>query len=154
MSRAVLRQITQLESLSVEELHERWRELFGSKPPKAGRAYLVRRLAYRVQELAYGGLSDITRAKLRDHQEAGTGGVRPLQRRKRRDDQPVVGTRFIREWRGQRFEVTVVVGGFEFEGRRYRSLSAIANAITGAHWNGRVFFGLSARRKCSANRHD
>jgi hypothetical protein len=55
---------------------------------------------------------------------------------------PVVGTRLIRDWNDRRYEVTVTYGGFEFEGRRYRSLSAIAKVITGTHWNGRAFFGL------------
>jgi hypothetical protein len=57
----------------------------------------------------------------------------------------VVGTRLIREYDGQRHEVTVVTGGFEYRGRRYRSLSAIASAVTGTHWNGLAFFGLRTR---------
>jgi hypothetical protein len=55
---------------------------------------------------------------------------------------PVAGTRLVREWNGRTYEVTVVYGGFEYDGRRYRSLTAIATAITGTHWNGRAFFGL------------
>jgi hypothetical protein len=62
--------------------------------------------------------------------------------RKRKVGVPVVGTRLVREWNGRTYEVTVVYGGFEYEGRRYRSLTAIATAITGTHWNGRAFFGL------------
>ena len=147
MSREILRQITELQGLSMADLRARWRELFGSEPPGAGRAYLVRRLAYRIQELAYGGVSDITRARLQDHLGADTGRARPLERRKRQGDEPVVGTRFVREWRGERYEVTVAPGGYELRGRRYRSLSAAAKAITGAHWNGRAFFGLGPRRK-------
>jgi hypothetical protein len=54
----------------------------------------------------------------------------------------LAGTRLVREWNGRRYEVTVVPGGFVFEGRRYRSLTAITKAITGTHWNGRAFFGL------------
>lgn len=147
MSREILRQITELQSLSMADLRARWRELFGSGPPGAGRGYLLRRLAYRIQELAYGGVSDITRARLRDHLGGDTGRTRPLERRKRQGDEPVVGTRFVREWRGERYEVTVVAGGYELRGRLYRSLSAAAKAITGAHWNGRAFFGLGPRRK-------
>jgi hypothetical protein len=55
---------------------------------------------------------------------------------------PVAGTRLVREWNGGRYEVTVVSGGFEYAGRRYRSLTAITKAITGTHWNGPAFFGL------------
>ena len=64
-----------------------------------------------------------------------------------RKDVPMVGTRLVREWDGERYEVTVVQGGFEFAGRRYRSLTAIAKAITGTHWNGPAFFGLRSMRK-------
>jgi hypothetical protein len=60
---------------------------------------------------------------------------------------PVVGTRLVREWRGERHEVTVVPGGFEYLGRLYRSLTAIAKVITGQHWNGRLFFGLRRRNQ-------
>lgn len=148
-SRGVLRQITELETMSRPELQARWRELLGTEPP-AGyrRETLFRRLAYRVQELAFGGLSEATRARLREHLEpadgldADTSEVARLERRRRRDGMPVAGTRLAREWRGRRHEVTVVPGGFEFAGRRYRSLSAVARAITGAHWNGPAFFGL------------
>jgi hypothetical protein len=72
------------------------------------------------------------------------GGLRAGGKPRARQDLPVVGTRLVREWDGQRHEVTVVHGGFEYRGRRYRSLSAIASAITGTHWNGRRFFGLPA----------
>ena len=54
----------------------------------------------------------------------------------------MVGTKLVRDWKEKTYEVTVVHGGFEFEGRRYKSLTAIAEAITGSHWNGRAFFGL------------
>ncbi len=145
MKAALLRQITELETMTLADLRERWRELYGTEPPGYSRTHLAKRLAYRVQELAYGGLSDVARAKLREHVEADTGRVRPLERRKNKDDMPVVGTRLIREWHGERYEVTVVQSGFEFDGRRYRSLTAVAKAITGAHWNGRKFFGLPPR---------
>ena len=58
-----------------------------------------------------------------------------------------IGTRLVREWQGDRYEVTVVKGGFEFEGRKYRSLTAITKVITGTHWNGFLFFGLQKRAK-------
>jgi hypothetical protein len=61
---------------------------------------------------------------------------------KRRVETPVLGTRLVREWHGERHEFTVVEGGFAYRGRRYRALSAIARAITGTQWNGWVFFRL------------
>jgi hypothetical protein len=63
-------------------------------------------------------------------------------RRKPKVTHPTPGTRLVREWNGQRHEVTAVEGGFEYNGRKHRSLSAIAKAITGAHWSGPQFFGL------------
>jgi hypothetical protein len=67
-------------------------------------------------------------------------------RRIRADDKPIAGTRLIREWQGVEHTVTVLNDGYEWQGRPYRSLSAIARAITGTRWNGWIFFGLKNRR--------
>jgi hypothetical protein len=147
MRNGVLAQIAELQELSHAELQERWRALHGAEPPTYNRALLIKRLAYRVQELAYGGLSEFARAELRRHMQAERldaeeAEVARLKRRQRKNGMPVAGTRLIREWQGRRYEVTVVDGGFEYEGRRYRSLTAITKAITGTHWNGPAFFGL------------
>jgi hypothetical protein len=147
MSQNVLRQIADLERMGTSELQDRWRQLIGGEPPRYNREFLVKRLAYRLQELAYGGLRPDTREQMnRLLDDAGyneLGGLRAGGRASRaRSDLPVVGTRLVREWDGERHEVTVVHGGFEFRGRRYRSLTAITKAITGTHWNGRAFFGL------------
>ncbi len=145
---SVARQIADLETLPAAKLEDRWRALFGSDPPACQRRFLVKRLAYRIQELTYGGLSEAARARMDEiAQEAGLDGEASLPGRGRRAAQrkrelPVAGTRLVRMWDGRRHEVTVTAAGFEFEGRPYRSLSAIANIITGGHWNGRVFFGL------------
>jgi hypothetical protein len=145
---SVVRQIAELETLPAAQLEDRWRALFGTDPPTYQRRFLVKRLAYRIQELAYGGLSEATRARMEEiAQEAGFDEEASLPGRGRRAtgrkrDLPVAGTRLVREWNGRRYEVTVTTTGLQFEGRPYRSLSAIANAITNGHWNGRVFFGL------------
>jgi hypothetical protein len=145
---SVVRQIAELETLPAAQLEDRWRALFGTDPPTYQRRFLVKRLAYRIQELAYGGLSEATRARMEEiAQEAGLDEEASLPGRGRRAtgrkrDLPVAGTRLVREWGGRRYEVTVTTTGFEFEGRPYRSLSAIANRITNSHWNGRAFFGL------------
>ena len=147
MSDSTLRQVAQLSKLSFPELQERWRSLFGSEPPAYHRRFLVKRLAYRIQELAYGGLSEATRSQMADIlQDAGLDEQASIPGRgrtqKRPNDLPLAGTRLVRIWNGDRHEVTTIQGGFEYQGRRYRSLSAIAKAITGTHWNGRAFFGL------------
>jgi hypothetical protein len=148
MSQSVVKQIADLGRLSYGDLQERWRQLIGAEPPRYNREFLVKRLAHRLQEFAHGGLSEDGRAQMNQLlDEAGyneLGGLRAGGKPRARQDLPVVGTRLVREWDGQRHEVTVVHGGFEYRGRRYRSLSAIASAITGTHWNGRRFFGLPA----------
>lgn len=146
MNDSAVRQVADLHAMTMEELRGRWRELFGSDPPTYGRAQLIKRLAYRLQELAFGGLSEGTgkrlRALAREHD--GDSGA---PRRRSSQAGPVAGTRLIREWDGRRHEVTVTRNGFEYQGRPYRSLSAIARAITGTPWNGPAFFGLRKRRR-------
>ncbi len=153
MSQTTLKQIAALEKLSYADLQDRWQMLIGTDPPRYSRQLLIKRLAYRLQELAYGGLSAETRDRMDQLlDEAGyneLGTMRPRRRRKGKQDTPVVGTRLVREWEGERHEVTVTAAGFEFEGRPYRSLSAIANTITGGHWNGKAFFGIRAGRSAA-----
>lgn len=145
---SVLKQIADMDNLSHEELCNLWQTLFGKAPGAFNRPYLIKRLAYRIQEIAYGGLSDKARTSMDEILDAHgfdeNGGSLDGRRaeRKRKVGVPVVGTRLVREWNGHAYEVTVVHGGFEYEGRRYRSLTAITQAITGTHWNGRAFFGL------------
>ena len=109
------------------DLKQQWRELFGKEPPPFNRPYLQSRLAYRIQELAYGGLKPETRARLEALGEQLDGGNVVL-RRIRADSRPLAGTRLVREWQGVQHVVTVRADDFEYEGRPYRSLSAIARA--------------------------
>jgi len=147
------RQLSDLAQLSYDELKERWRTLFGKEPPAYNRVFLVNRLAHRLQELTYGGLPDVTRERMRqilpangfDERGCKAGNGKGTAKRAG-DNIPVLGTRLSREWNGKRHEVAVVPGGFEYEGRRYRSLTAVTRAITGTHWSGRAFFGLAPRR--------
>jgi len=144
MSKSVLAQIGALKSMDAKALKARWRELFDTEPPPYNRRFLESRLAYRIQELAYGGLRPETVARLEALGEKLDGGNIVL-RRIRADDRPMAGTRLVREYQGVEHTVTVLQDGFEFEGRPYRSLSAIARAITGTRWNGWTFFGVRGR---------
>jgi hypothetical protein len=135
-----------LKSMPTLELKRQWRELFDSEPPPFNRRYLESRLAYRIQELAYGGLKPETIRRLERLGEDLDGGDRKKSR-VRADYRPIAGTRLIREWQGVEQVVTVTAGGFEWQGRPYQSLSAIARAITGTRWNGWVFFGLRNHRR-------
>jgi hypothetical protein len=145
MTDMVLTQVAALKTTPTPGLKKMWQELFDTEPPAYNRRFLENRLAYRIQELAYGGLSRATLERLEVLAEALDGGD-VMKRRQRVKDRPITGTRLIREWQGIEHCVTVLDNGFEYQGRPYRSLSAIARAITGTRWNGLIFFGLKNQR--------
>ena len=140
MTDTVLAQIAALKEKPIQALKQQWRDLFETEPPPYNRRFLEHRLAYRIQELAYGGLKPETLRYLLDLAEELDGGD-PVRRRQSANSRPVAGTRLIREYQGIEHCVTVRDEDFEYQGRPYKSLSAIARAITGTRWNGRVFFG-------------
>ncbi len=144
MKENILAQVSELNGMSMPQLVERWKALFASKPPVRNRAHMVMRLAYRIQELAYGGLPEETTAQLR---EIGEGQEQASNRG--RKNGPVAGTRLMREWKGERHEVTVTRVGYEYRGRPFKSLSAIARAITGTRWNGPLFFGIRKQEEAA-----
>ncbi len=143
----VLSQITALEGMDLHQLRDRWRSLFDTEPPGYGKVMMRKRLAYRIQELAYGGLTEATKRKLREiHKKAEE------RRRRERNSTtlPVTGSVLVREHDGIRHEVTILDNGFEYAGKNWRSLSAIAKHITGTKWNGHAFFGLRSKRGANA----
>ncbi|MDG4602609.1 MAG: DUF2924 domain-containing protein [Defluviicoccus sp.] len=145
MSDSVLAQLTALPGKTTPELKQLWRELYGREPPPYSKPFLIKRLAYRIQELSYGGLSTRAEAKLAERiedEDLRAKGKQPA----RRGDRPIAGTRLIREWQGVEHCATVLDDGFEYQGRRYQSLSAIARAITGTRWSGPLFWGLRNHR--------
>jgi Protein of unknown function (DUF2924) len=140
----VLAQLVALKAAPVGDLKQKWRDLFEREPPPYNRRFLENRLAYRIQELAYGGLSQETLERL-DALADELDGKKP-KRRSPIENRPIAGTRLIREWRGVEHCVTVRHEDFEYQGRPYKSLSAIARHITGTQWNGLVFFGMKNTR--------
>lgn len=140
MSEAVLAQLAALKTMPVGDLKQKWRDLFEREPPPYNRRFLESRLAYRIQELAYGGLSEETLERLEAIADELEG--KPSRRSRLRANRPIAGTRLIRAWKGVEHCVTVRTDDFEYQGRPYKSLSAIAKLITGTQWNGLVFFGL------------
>ncbi len=142
--RSVLRQLATLETLTMEQLREKWLDLYGNDPPPYKKQFLIKRLAYRIQELFYGGLSETVKAHLSQVAQADpvarVDGRVPEKRQSKNGILP--GTRFVRIWKDRRYEVLAQEKGFEYEGRIFRSLSAVAREITGTRWNGRLFFGL------------
>ena len=145
MTDKVLARIVALKSMPIDQLKKTWRDLYNTEPPAYNRRFLENRLAYRLQELAYGGLKAGTIRRLEMLGEQLDGGKQSVRSR-RTDDRPLAGTKLIREWQGTAYEVLVQLDHFVFHGTRYKSLSAIARAITGTVWNGWAFFGLRSRR--------
>ncbi|MDP2356919.1 MAG: DUF2924 domain-containing protein [Beijerinckiaceae bacterium] len=146
MTDTVLARLAALKTTPTPDLKKQWRELFETEAPPYNRRFLESRLAYRIQELTYGGLKPATIERLEALGEQLDGGNIVL-RRTRADERPIVGTRLIREWQGVEQTVTVLNDRYEWQGRPYRSLSAIARAITGTRWNGWVFFGLKNTKR-------
>jgi hypothetical protein len=137
--------IAALKTTPAAALKKQWSELFGTAPPPFNRRYLETRLAYRIQELAYGGLKPETVRRLERIGEELDGGDRKKSRI-RVDNLPIIGTRLLREWQGVEHIVTVTKDGFEWQGRPHKSLSAVARSIAGTRWNGWLFFGLKNHR--------
>ena len=116
----------------MEELIEKWKILFHKDPPQYGEVFMRRRLAHRIQELAYGGLSDAAIKKI----NSINGPVFRTHTRLR------IGTVIVRTWHDVKYEVRVCKEGFEWNGQIYSSLSAVARMITGTNRNGFTFFGI------------
>ena len=140
---SVLSQIAQLPDFSIDDLRALWIELNGSTSPNSNRAFLERRIAYGLQERAFRKANQglLERNAHRIDKLLVTGKVSKTDR----DIRPVPGTVITREYRGQMHRVVVGTDGqYEFEGRRYPTLSMIAREITGTRWSGPLFFGLKA----------
>ena len=128
---SVRRQLLTLAGMTRPQLCDKWRDLYGSEPPNSSREFLRRRLAYRIQEIMYGGLDPTLKAAL----TVGNAPVKPTTAL--RD-----GTKIVREWHGREYEVIVRGEKYEYAGELYRSLSGVARAITNTNWNGNEFFGI------------
>src|SRR5437899_1791236 len=127
--------------MTVGQLRLKWRELYGEDTRSGNREYLWRRLAWRVQELAYGGLSERAQAWIKelgdDLRMLPPRRWQPAQGPVRDRRIPKPGVVLSRHYHGQEIRVTVLEDGFEWNGRRFRSLSALAREVTGQRWNGR-----------------
>ena len=136
--------LAELTTLGVPALRSEWRRLFRREPPRLSRDQMIRVIAYRIQEIAFGGLPIAVErrlAKLMDAFESQGRIIAPQL--------PKVkpGARLVREWRGRTYVVSVIDGGFEYGGKTFPSLTAIAVEITGTRWNGLAFFGLTVAKK-------
>jgi hypothetical protein len=161
MDTAVLMEIENLRRASLAGLREKFREVFQEETRSRHREHLFRRIAWRLQALAEGDLSE--RARGRAQQIAQDASLRtvaprdflrvdgervqttPSDRNRREQDSrlPLPGVLLSRKWKGRTILVEVLAKGFRYENRHYSSLSAIAVAVTGTRWNGLAFFGLT-----------
>ena len=145
---ALTAEIAGLSKASIKDLRERWKAMHGkASSQEIGRSFLIRAIAYRLQEKAFGGLKPSAQRVL-DRIGAGRceAALEPVAKRR-----ASAGTVLIREWRGVRHRVVVLDNDVTYRGRRYKSLSEVARAITGARWSGPLFFGLKGRAKEVAN---
>lgn len=125
--------IVQINGMDRSECLNRWRDVFGRPPPKhLSRQFMKRALIWAVQNQIIGGLSARTERAL---MRIASGKTPPAMAKP--------GSHLIREWNGRTYQVEVVGDGYSMDGRTWRSLSAIARHITGAHWSGPRFFGVS-----------
>ncbi|MFN0138450.1 MAG: DUF2924 domain-containing protein, partial [Phycisphaerae bacterium] len=145
MNVPVEQELAALGSMSVGQLHRRYAELFGEPARSRHRHYLIRKIAWRLQAGAEGGLSERAKARAAELADIGyarttppkdSPTVEPQPAMQQRDPRlPPVGAVLRRTYKGQALTVHVLAGGFEFDGERYPSLSAVAKAISGTHTN-------------------
>ena len=155
MAKTNLSQIMELKENSLGELKAKYKELFpGQKVPSNNKVYLWRKIAYRIQERECGELAEKAQGKIEefiqkydpinnkalrpDHPETPETGKK-IKRDKRL---PIPGTIITKEYKGISLQIKVLKSGFEYNNKIYKSLTAIAKAVTGAHWNGYLFFNL------------
>jgi hypothetical protein len=158
----VVRAVVELTNLKIPILKERYRELFGEPSKSSNKQFLVRRIAWRLQANAEGGLSEralLRIAEIADERDLRTRPPKVFQAQPTTSAHHFDRSQSPRDWRlpppgtlltrrvGRRqIVVKILDDGFEYESRRYRSLSAIAREVTGTRWNGLLFFGLAERR--------
>ena len=154
--RNIIHTIADMKEMTVAQLREKYREVFGEDSTVSNKTHLWKKIAYRLQEIKHGGLSPEAQARL---DELGKEAPEQLFGKRKRREQaatdaaasaalsrdtriPRVGTVLKRSYQGVEHSVIILPNGFEWEGRIYKSLSGIARQITGTGWNGYGFFGL------------
>ncbi|GIW85688.1 MAG: hypothetical protein KatS3mg108_0012 [Isosphaeraceae bacterium] len=154
------REVAALQKMSTGQLCERYAALFGEPTRTRHRTYLIRKIAWKLQALVEGDLSERARKRAEELARGTELRVMPPKSNEvapppavvthasiKADPRlPAPGTAIVRQYKGRRLRVLVLPDGFEFEGNRYKSLSAVAKKITGSHVNGYRFFGLEGKQ--------
>lgn len=137
MTQSVLKQLSSLPDMDTGQLERLWTNIFETAPPDHKNPIMMRRkLAWRIQEVAYGGLSKDAQNTINKLKK------NPASKSPRKKNMPPVGTQLVRYWGDEEHRVMVLVDGFEYKSCKYRSLTQIATLITGTKWSGPKFFGL------------
>jgi len=138
--------LSALEAMDGKALRERWREVYGTEPPPKIKSGLLRlAVAYRIQERAFGGLKPASKRLMQARAEAArTGSAEAINPTRRIPRRLTPGTQLMREWNGTTQLIDVLDDGFRWKDKTYRTLSAVAVAITGTKWSGPKFFGLTS----------
>ncbi len=149
--RSIADEITELRCMSVADLVERYEAAFGKPPRVKHREWLWRRIAWKIQERRFGGLSTVAKKRLNEligelDVPLGERTVRTKMNVRAKPSDPTLGTTLVRQWKGIEVTATRVDGGWDCDGVVHRSLSAAARAITLSHWNGPLFWGLRTRK--------
>jgi hypothetical protein len=153
--------MTELKDMTANELRQRYAELFGEKTASRHKDFLRRRIIWRMQMQAEGGLSERARARAEELADEADLRMYPPKRMRKFTKEPVRcldsrlpmhGAILVRKYKGREIRVTVLKNGFEYDGKVYRTLSAVAQAVTGTHWNGYHFFNLAKKGKDSEKR--
>ena len=143
-SEKLAQELKDLETRGDDELKNRWRSLYGTKPPqKIHRSLLIAAVAHRLQENALGALKSSVRRHLM--QAANNPAARPSPHYP--SLRPRAGTVLVRDWGGVTHQAKVLEDGILFRSKRYKSLSEVARVITGTRWSGPLFFGLKSARE-------
>lgn len=137
----ITKEVAAMQRMSTAQLRDKYAEVFGESPRRMHKRYMIKRIAWRMQANAQGGLTE--RARNRAQKLANDADLRLTAPP---PPDPEAGLRpgcaLTRNYKGRRIVVMVRDNGFEYEGQIYKSLSAVAKAITGSHWSGKHFFGL------------
>ncbi len=147
--KSVTDEIAELRAMKVPELVTRYEAVYGKPPRVKHREWLWRRVAWKVQEQRFGGLSQVARRRIDElvaEMDTPLGTERTVRARVAKSShEPVVGTTLTRVWKGREILATKAPDGWEHDGVAYRSLSAVVKAITGSHASGPAWFGLTKR---------
>jgi hypothetical protein len=153
-SKSIVQVIMELRALPLPDLVARYKEVFGKEPASTSRELLWKEVAWKLQAERAGApesaatkveklVGDVTFTIKKSKKTESP----PPTSRRRKPDEPPVGTVIVRQWHGKEVRLQVVENGYDVDSVLYKTLSAAAQAVTGAHWNGRLFWGLTNRRK-------